>query len=402
MKIELHVSKTIDISDSKLETIIGVFQEIMHELLPRLINGILLNFADEMIRGGRDGLLCERCGCKDCLRWKTRHGEPTTFVTIFQRVLIHQLQVECTRCRHRFYITRKLLGIAPRKTITEDTKRKLGLIGALASFRVSEKITSLFGWGLDKMMIWRCVQETAKEIVFDLDPQEEASGEADGTGIPIQGIKKRGKELKVFVQNKKKGGIRIAGLSIGDYDKDWSALFKPLIPMLRRFTKPFLLVTDGDTGAYKELKGKLKVLFQRCLWHIPYQLKYYLWKDGVQSKSDEWYSCMSSLFDICALRDYIDDDQVIQKMIALKKRRLKKLIRHCRAIGLNNCATYLFNAQNDLFTSLENKLKGYTTSHVERVMRTVNLRINVGKWSLSGSLNATKIRLAYYYNSWDV
>jgi len=34
-------------------------------------------------------------------------------------------------------------------------------------------------------------------------------------------------------------------------------------------------------------------------------------------------------------------------------------------------------------------------------MRTVNMRINVGKWSIEGALNATKIRLAYYYNGID-
>jgi DNA-directed RNA polymerase subunit RPC12/RpoP len=402
MKIKLCVNKIIELSNPKLETIVAIIQEMMQELLPQLIDGIVLNFADEMLKNGDKGIQCERCGSSGSLRWKTRHGELTKIITIFQSVSIRQLQMECTHCNHRFYITRRLLGIAPRKNITDDTRRKLALIGALASFRVSEKITSLFGWGLDKMMIWRCVQETAEEITFDLDPKEEASGEADGTGIPIQGIKKRGKELKVFVQNKKKGGIRIAGLSIGDYDKDWSVLFSPLIPTLKRFVKPFLLVTDGDTGAFKALHGKVKVLFQRCLWHIPYQMRYYLWKDGVQWKSDVWYACMSRLFDICSHREHIDDEMVIQKLITLKKRRLKKLITHCRTTGLKNCTSYLFNAQNDLFTSLENKLKGHTTSHVERVMRTVNLRINVGKWSLAGSLNATKIRLAYYYNGWDI
>jgi hypothetical protein len=60
----------------------------------------------------------------------------------------------------------------------------------------------MFGWTIDQMTIWRAVQETAKKITFNLDPHELAHGEADGTGIPIQGIKKQGKELKVFVQRK--------------------------------------------------------------------------------------------------------------------------------------------------------------------------------------------------------
>ncbi len=55
-----------------------------------------------------------------------------------------------------------------------------------------------------------------------------------------------------------------------------------------------------------------------------------------------------------------------------------------------------------MFTAFEKKLNGRTTSLVERVMRTVNLRIDVGKWSTSGALNALKVRLSYYYNDFDV
>ena len=54
-----------------------------------------------------------------------------------------------------------------------------------------------------------------------------------------------------------------------------------------------------------------------------------------------------------------------------------------------------------MFTAINNRLQGKTTSKVERAMRTVNMRINTGKWSTSGALNATKIRLAYYYNGFD-
>ena len=54
-----------------------------------------------------------------------------------------------------------------------------------------------------------------------------------------------------------------------------------------------------------------------------------------------------------------------------------------------------------MFTAVLNRLQGRTNSLVERVMRTVNFRINVGKWSEAGALNVTKLRLAYYYNGFD-
>ena len=34
-------------------------------------------------------------------------------------------------------------------------------------------------------------------------------------------------------------------------------------------------------------------------------------------------------------------------------------------------------------------------------MRTVNLRINLGKWKEEGALNLLKVRLSYYYNDED-
>jgi len=62
----------------------------------------------------------------------------------------------------------------------------------------------------------------------------------------------------------------------------------------------------------------------------------------------------------------------------------------------------LQRAEPDMFTALENRLNGRTSSLVERVMKNVNTRIKVGKWTLSGALNAMKVRLAYYYyNDWQ-
>ena len=51
--------------------------------------------------------------------------------------------------------------------------------------------------------------------------------------------------------------------------------------------------------------------------------------------------------------------------------------------------------------ALENRLEGKMTSRVERLFRTVNIKVNVNKWSTDEALNVTKVRLAYYYNGLD-
>ena len=131
-------------------------------------------------------------------------------------------------------------------------------------------------------------------------------------------------------------------------------------------------------------------------------MKYYLWKDEVARKSGEWFYIIGKLLDITAIRSLIYDEDEINAVIKIKTESLEELIKYCREKGLNHCVTYLQNAMPDMFTAFRNRLNGKTTSKVERVMRTVNLRINVGKWSTKGALNAMKIRLAHYYNGFDI
>jgi hypothetical protein len=111
---------------------------------------------------------------------------------------------------------------------------------------------------------------------------------------------------------------------------------------------------------------------------------------------------LGEIIEICAIRCLVDEAEVIGEMIKSKKERLEKLVLSCKDRGYENTAVYLQGAEPDMFTAISNRLNGKTTSRVERVMRTINLRINRGKWSPSGALNATKIRLAYYYNGFDV
>ena len=200
----------------------------------------------------------------------------------------------------------------------------------------------------------------------------------------------------------KGGAIRVAGIDIGSYNGNWNRLFKQSLKTLQEF-KSFFLVTDGDSSILDGLKGKVKVLYQRCLWHIPHQLKFALWQDKakVKRKSSEWLSVMGRIYDIVGLRSGIDSDEEIQALVEAKQKSLDALIADCRAKEYKHVVSYLENAKNDLFTGLSNRLAGKTSSRVERVFRTVNMRINVSKWTPKGALNVSKVRLAYYYNGFD-
>ncbi|HEY4481232.1 MAG TPA: hypothetical protein VI489_00095 [Candidatus Brocadiaceae bacterium] len=399
--IEFNCQFRVELTESSLDAILKAFCKLLPEILRDFIQKVLVGFGEYGMGLFRKPFSCEGCGNDNEFMWKTRHGKETKILTVFQWVRLQQLQVQCKRCGHKMYITRKLLGMEPMKRIPAETYRKLGLVGSLTTYRVAKKIVTMFGWTVDKMTIWKSVQKTASEIEFKVDDKELPLGEADGTGVGIKGIAKRGKELKVFVQYRRGGGVRVAGLDIGNYNGTWDKLFRKSIEVFKRFSQ-FLLITDGDTSILDSVKDKVNILIQRCLWHIPYQARHVLWQDGVKRKGKEWLHVISELMEICAIRPLVDCQKTIEKMIESKRDRLEEVIKYCLSKGYTHTVSYLENATPDMFTAIEKRLNGKTTSKVERVMRTVNMRVNVSKWSVAGALNVTKIRLAYYYNGFDV
>jgi hypothetical protein len=399
--IEFECQFRVNLQSSDFSSIMKAFLMLLPQLLEDFFQKVLVGFGEYEMGLKKKSFACKCCDNDSEFVWKTRHGKATNILTWFRWITLKQLQVQCKRCGSKLYITRMLLGMEPRKRVPDETRRKLALMGALTSYRVSEKIGKMFGWAVDKMTIWKSVQLIGAQMDFVLDGNEQARGEADGTGIGITGIAKRGKELKVLVQYKKGGGIRVAGIDIGNYNGSWEKLFQKSLEVIKGFNRPFLLLTDGDTSIFASLKVKVTFLVQRCLWHIPYQAQYVLWKDGVKRKSVEWLHVVAELMEICAIRPLVDCQDTIQAMIASKKTRLEKIIEFCREKEYMHTVSYLENARGDMFTAIENRLEGKTTSRVERLFRTVNMRVNVSKWSTDGALNVIKVRLAYYYNGFD-
>jgi hypothetical protein len=399
--IEFDCQFRVELQDCVFSSIMKAFLILLPQLLEDFFQKVLVGFAEYEMGLEKKSFPCTCCGNDTDFIWKTRHGKATKILTWFRWITLKQLQIQCKQCDHKQYITRTLLGIESRKRVPEETRHKLALMGALTSYRVSEKFGKMFGWAIDKMTIWKSVQQVGANMDFALDENEKPRGEADGTGVGITGIAKRGKELKVLIQYKKGGGVRVAGIDIGNYNGSWDNLFKKSIEVIKKFKQPFLLLTDGDTSIFESLKGKVTILVQRCLWHIPYQAQYVLWTDGVKRKSTEWLHVTAELMEVCAIRSLVDCPDTIKAMIESKRARLEKVINYCREKEFKHCVSYLENARGDMFTALENRLEGKTTSRVERLFRTVNMRVNVSKWSTDGALNVTKVRLAYYYNGFD-
>ena len=72
----------------------------------------------------------------------------------------------------------------------------------------------------------------------------------------------------------------------------------------------------------------------------------------------------------------------------------------CDRQKYKHCQSYLMGCCDHLFTFEKEELTHKNSSKIERMMRTVNQRMDIGVWTNQGALAVAKIRLAYFYNGW--
>ena len=414
MKIQISLNYSVEVSEFNLSFLVSVFRQLIPLLLSGFISSVMRQLSESIGTSSsaagqmltKETFRCPKCGSLAFI-WKTR-GSSTTRAKVLTEigpVEIPQMQIQCRKCGRKTYITRKILGLERYAKMTNDTAQKLALCGSLSSFRVCEVFWRISGFVFSRSTIWRCVQKVGESLRFAISPDEKPVGQADGTGIPVHGAGKRGSELKVLIQqNKAKSrgrtgsAWRIAGIDIGPYNGAWEKLFAPSLEAIKKFGT-FFLITDGDNAIRKGLDNVF-VTFQRCLWHIPHQLKHCLWQDKVQHKGDVWEEIMGMVYHLVSCPRLLDDPEIVA-FLAHKKMLFEELLDYCLKLNCTHCHKYLQNARDDLFAGVEKRLEGKASSIVERVMRTVNMRIDFGKWSKAGALNATKVRLAFYYNGFD-
>jgi hypothetical protein len=398
MEIDVEYTIKVDMKSSNIENILKTYTNQIPVLFELFTGQVLIAFAQKYMD---EGILADMIGCSRVTRKSFRGTEVTRIMTPFGMTTLPQLQVVNQDTGSRVYITRKLLGIEPCKRIPLITKKYLGLMGALAPLRVVNKFMSLFtGTTVSLMAIVRSIRDTAKTIELGIDTIETNEFEADGTGIPILNAGKRGKELEILAQRTKAGRIRIAGMVLSSYKQGWKMLFEPLKDSLKVFGSIFL-VTDGDTSPLAAIEG-VTVILQRCLFHIAHETKYTLWQDKVKRKSKKWLYILAKILEITNVRRVWEAPEVAANIIKWKRNQFTRLIHYCDKNKFTHTASYLRSAQQDIFSGIERRISGGTTSLLERVMRTLNQRINVAKWTDQSALAVAKIRAAYYYNGWNV
>ena len=402
---EIEAKIVINVESSNMMTVLKAFLLCLGPLLENVLSQVMLHYAALYAENGQLRLLLG-ISEQENWHWKSKVGyAPITVKSLFGKIRLPNPIVVIKRQDGRILkmtIGRKLIEISPYFQIPNEIKGIIGTLGGLISYRnVSKSMASFSILGISLSSIWRALQWTAEGLVLCVEStaSQDVCFEVDATGAATVEGGKRGSEIKVLMQRKESGGLGFMGVKVGAYKNksDWESLFSSLKPLFNK-AKRFVLIADGDKSpieAWTEATKGVYSLVQRCLWHIPHQLKYMLWKDKAQPEQRK--TILSLAYSAILLRKQVSIEE-FNDYIQLKILRVENLISDCQKNGLKTCATFLKNAKDQLFIVGRNAKDNHNTSLTERAMRTIKQRTKYAYWSEKGVENVVKVRLNHFYN----
>ena len=315
------------------------------------------------------GACCPDCGKNHIIR---KGWRPRVLKSSRGRLEFFVMQANCKACNRTFRPFTSLSGLPSSRRFLEELVDKAVELAVQVPFGRSARIIKQLTKGtISHEGVRRQVAKKAKQIVLPT-PNQNKTVLVDSTKVKA-GNKKRGAPVHLAITAGP--GPKVAGrktiikqllhLHVGGVD--------PLRTRLKEL-QPQHLVHDGG----EDYSG-CAVKIQRCNWHLVHQLKHYLWQDGLPFEERDFYQD--------SLRTILWDAKNGIANFALFAEDLDRF-------GFKTTANHLKGAESEAFTWVENPGFSYTTtSPLEREMREVNRRADVGaRWSEKGIENVLLVR----------
>ena len=284
-------------------------------------------------------------------------------------------QVKCLQCGKVFAPALEVWHISPYQRYSEEMLYRIVRLAIEMPYARASRVMKLTNAiDIDASTVKRWIDRLGKRCLLQTKPITTKVILADSTRVKA-GKLQRGEIVQVALGINERGK-ELLGLSLG---KDW----KPLLSKIRE-GNPELLVSDGDdyiASAVSRLNWPIAV--QRCRWHMAHQGKHYLFRDGVPAREHApWIKRINRII--------FSDTNKAQK-------QWQRLINDLYRKGFKMIAGYFKYAASELWTY--RFFKTYvptTTSLVEREMREINRRTDVGvRWSVEGVKNILNLNLGY-------
>ena len=311
----------------------------------------------------------------------TRKGlRNRVFKSVLGRVILPVVQVICVNCCFRFCPYKDHIGLTFKDRISPTLmERQMDLTCKIPYHQAREFIKTCLGIAVSPMRIRKQIDQTAKTI-------RKRSVKAENQVVYVDAT-------KVKAGNKQRGASIHLAMTASPLQRGKRAVMK----------KRFLFLKTGDAS---QIKKSLKALqargivhdgdmdlsgcapfIQRCLWHLPHQLKHFLWMDGMAYKDKQPW--VKRLIKILYGTFGVDAMKVSYSQFTEELKQIKCM----------NAYNHLKNAEKELTISKEQCFYYHTTAPNEREMREINRRADVGvRWSVKGVENLLLVKMSKRLN----
>ena len=292
-------------------------------------------------------------------------------------------QVTCKSCKKTFSPFPQLLGLKARARISTEFEEKIVELALNNSYsKTSEYINSFTKSTISHTASRDITLRVSDNINLNQESTEFDTILIDGTKVK-SGLKERGSEIHLAISPIKKTvkngrtytEKRLVAFSIGDTDKG-------LKSQLSKYSCDNVII-DGDNSYLNLVKDVFEdATYRRCKWHIPRQILHLLYMNKVPVREREPF--ILGLVNILNTNDYYK---------ALSG--YFNYIQMFEELKFYDIVTFLKNAMSGLFINEEdwiNKNKHTSNSLIEREMREINRRTDVGcRWTDKGVYKIIKL-----------
>jgi len=322
---------------------------------------------------------CNQCGNRRLFCRKGKRVYKRTLHSKIGQIVFPLYQVKCLNCGKVFAPVLEMWDVKPYQRYSKELLYCITRLAIDMPYtRVSRTIKLVADIDIHGSTIKRWVGRLGKECTLRSVGAKKDFILADSTRVKA-GQLLRGEVLQVAMNyDPDKRKKELLGVEIGN---DWTSLLGSIKKLA-----PKLIVTDGDDHIASAMtKLKWQIPLQRCQWHIAHQARHFLFRDGLPAKAHKpWLRKTKKIL-------FGTEDNT--------RRRWERLIKELYRYGLNMTAAHFKHALNNIWTyrSFDNPVP-MTTSLVEREMREINRRTDVGvRWSIEGVKHVLNLNLGYRY-----
>jgi hypothetical protein len=358
----------------------AIIQQVFHQVLLWAQEDYL-----EQVRQAKAEFICTGCGVPHCgaQGWVQRGQRRRTLHSCGGTLDVPLLQTTCRDCGKTRASLAEALGLEVRSRYSAALKRKLVERVYETSYAKSAHLGQAC-WGvlISTSTLHRYVQAAATQV--ELTPKPECKVLlADGTKVPA-GDRADQEELRMAFQHlghteevgRSKAVLRLVGFAVGC--ATWPEV-------LHAGLSPSLVVTDAEPALAAHMRASYpEARHQLCEWHVVYTLGWSLIEAKVAAKQRR------------KLQGELGGILFSQRSVAKKRQLYEAFLEKLPA-----------SAQGQLNRALphilfEEPSAVRTTSVVERQMREVNRRVDVGaRWSVSGVRNLLLLSMTRKHNPDD-